>query len=178
MSNFVNNTSLVLAIELPGTKKVLLFVGDAQRGNWVSWAAKGWDSSNGLADGEEVTVADLLGRTVFYKVGHHGSHNATMNKGGLQAMGQGPFADEFVAMIPANQAWAESKNHPPWHHPLKEILEAVTKKARGRVFVMDRDLKQPGAGVLSDADWRAFLDRSNCNDMFYEFTVEDSPHGR
>ena len=30
----INNTSLVLAFELPEFKKVLLFVGDAQRGNW------------------------------------------------------------------------------------------------------------------------------------------------
>ena len=36
-----------------------------------------------------MTATDLLGRTVFYKVGHHGSHNATMNKGGLQDMAQG-----------------------------------------------------------------------------------------
>ena len=38
----VNNTSLVLAFELPGTKKILLFAGDAQRGNWISWDDSTW----------------------------------------------------------------------------------------------------------------------------------------
>lgn len=37
LNNEVNNTSLVIAIELPATGKVLLFTGDAQRGNWYSW---------------------------------------------------------------------------------------------------------------------------------------------
>ena len=138
MSNLVNNTSLVLAIELPRTKKVLLFVGDAQRGNWVSWHEKACPDGAG----GEVTATDLLGRTVFYKVGHHGSHNATMNKGGLHDMAQKKFADQFVAMIPAHQKWAEAL-HPPWMHPLKEIEAALRKKARGRVFIADRVLEAP-----------------------------------
>ena len=32
-----NNTSLVLAIELIASGRVLLFPGDAQVGNWLSW---------------------------------------------------------------------------------------------------------------------------------------------
>ena len=38
----INNTSLVLAFELQDSKKVLLFVGDAQRGNWKSWTGGSW----------------------------------------------------------------------------------------------------------------------------------------
>ena len=69
----INNTSLVLAFELPESNKVLLFVGDAQRGNWRSWTEGGWQ------DGEKtITVRDLMSRTVLYKVGHHGSHGATL----------------------------------------------------------------------------------------------------
>lgn len=173
MSNYVNNTSLVLAFELPRSKKVLLFVGDAQRGNWVSWHDHEWNSTNGLSPGEKATASDLLGRTVFYKCGHHGSHNATMNKGGLREMAQGAFADDFVAMIPANEQWATTKNDPPWRHPLKEIHEALISKAKGRVFVMDRDLRQPPSSVISAADWQAFQKRTTTNDLFYEITVED-----
>jgi len=33
-----------------------------------------------------VTGPDLLARTVFYKVGHHGSHNATLRQQGLEQM--------------------------------------------------------------------------------------------
>jgi hypothetical protein len=173
MGDFINNTSLVLAIELPASKKVLLLAADAQRGNWTSWVSKSWGAENGLTEGEEVTVRDLLGRTVFYKVGHHGSHNATMNKGGLQDMARGAFADEFVAMIPAHEAWALSANTPPWRHPLPVIYTALREKARGRVFVMDRDLEAPKPQVLATARWQQFLDRSNCTDLFYEYTIED-----
>ena len=36
IDNDVNNTSLALALEL-ADKRVLLFPGDAQVGNWLSW---------------------------------------------------------------------------------------------------------------------------------------------
>ena len=68
---FTNNSSLVLAIELVASGKVLLFAADAQTGNWSSWAGVNWDDHT-------VHTDDLLARTVFYKVGHHASHNATL----------------------------------------------------------------------------------------------------
>lgn len=69
MNDFTNNSSLVLAFELGRGGKVLLFAADAQRGNWISWANKPWKDGR-----RTVTAQDLLGRTVLYKVGHHGSH--------------------------------------------------------------------------------------------------------
>ena len=58
----VNNTSLMLAFEMG--EAVLFFPGDAQWGPW----------EQNLDDPRTV---ELLRRTSFYKVGHHGSHNAT-----------------------------------------------------------------------------------------------------
>jgi len=58
----VNGTSLMLMFEMAGA--LLLFPGDAQ---WGTWQAA-------LHDDEWHA---LLERTCFYKVGHHGSHNAT-----------------------------------------------------------------------------------------------------
>src|SRR6516225_3450130 len=69
MQSATNNTSLVLAIELPGGD-VLLFAGDAQIGNWLSWQDRKWTIGE-----RTVTGPELLARTIFYKVGHHGSHN-------------------------------------------------------------------------------------------------------
>jgi hypothetical protein len=183
LNNFINNTSLVLAIELPRSKKVLLMVGDAQRGNWVSWHSKGCPDGYG----REVTAADLLKQTVFYKVGHHGSHNATMNEGGLKHMAAGPFATEFVAMIPANEEWATTMNDPPWLHPRLEIYNALLKKAKGRVLVMDRALQAPFRETLPDAlwaahlaklgtnqaEWKSFLGRTILNDLYYELNIDD-----
>ena len=58
----VNGTSIVLAFEIGDL--VLLFPGDAQ---WGTWKAI-------LADKE---WRRLIERATFYKIGHHGSHNAT-----------------------------------------------------------------------------------------------------
>lgn len=58
----VNGTSLMLVLQIG--RATLLLPGDAQ---WGTWKAA-------LADPEWV---ELLAKTTFYKVGHHGSHNAT-----------------------------------------------------------------------------------------------------
>ena len=175
LNNEVNNTSLVLMFELPKTGKTLLFTGDAQRGNWISWSDLAWQKDCGTP----VTSRDLMGACVFYKVGHHGSHNATLN--GTEAdthanigwMARGRFADDFVAMIPANTEWAMGKSR-PWAHPLPEIEKALQDKARGRVFRTDRDhVARPDPAVLSNADWAAFQKRTKETDLYFEYTVED-----
>jgi hypothetical protein len=65
----MNNTSLILLFEVGGKK--LLFPGDAQIENW-SWALE--DSP----DAKKTRA--LLAGVDFYKVGHHGSRNATPRK--------------------------------------------------------------------------------------------------
>lgn len=62
LDNVLNNTSLILLVEI-GDKAILL-PGDAQ---WENWA---------YALGQE-EVRELLKRVDVYKVGHHGSLNAT-----------------------------------------------------------------------------------------------------
>ena len=62
LDSFLNNTSLILLFEVRGKK--LLFPGDAQLENW-QWAL----SQNG--------IKELLHDVDVYKVGHHGSRNAT-----------------------------------------------------------------------------------------------------
>jgi hypothetical protein len=77
-----------------------------------------------------VTGPDLLRRTIFYKVGHHGSHNATLREKGLDMM------DGLEAvMIPVDHAMAVKKR---WGNmPLPELVEALNKKAGGAVFRTD-----------------------------------------
>lgn len=69
----LNNQSLVVLFTCNGKK--LLFVGDAQWGNWAYWlygqAVSGADP--GISD----RAKEILGSIDFYKVGHHGSTNAT-----------------------------------------------------------------------------------------------------
>lgn len=170
----INNTSLVLAFELPATRKILLFIGDAQRGNWMSWKDLSWKDGNAT-----VTARDLLERTVLYKVGHHGSHNATLAgaKGdtypNLSWMAQGNAAREFTAMITAVNAWAVRVKPSPWIHPLPSIRQALLQKAQGRVLQMDID-RPAKPSAVSDEGWREFTDRVVFNDLYFDFTVRDA----
>ena len=66
LDTVMNNTSVILLFELGGKK--LLFPGDAQIENW-SYALK--DEKNSKK------VLPLLADVDVYKVGHHGSRNAT-----------------------------------------------------------------------------------------------------
>lgn len=69
----VNNQSLVILFTCLGKK--LLFVGDAQWGNWSYWLYG--KKVSGEDPGISETARKILGSIDFYKVGHHGSTNAT-----------------------------------------------------------------------------------------------------
>jgi hypothetical protein len=143
-----NNTSLVLAIEFVKTGEVLLFVGDAQVGNWQSWA----DVQFTVPGREKPLPAhDLLNRTVFYKVGHHGSHNATLKQGGLELMNQ----PGLVAFIPLDKATAQAQGKHGWDMPAGPLFDALKKKAEGRVVISDAkealSAKAKAAGVKATA---------------------------
>jgi hypothetical protein len=174
----INNTSLVLAFELEKSGKVLLFIGDAQRGNWISWTKGVWK------DGDKtITARDLLSRTVLYKVGHHASHNATLNGNvdseypNLAWMGLGPYGSEFTAMITAVRDWAYAQTPYPWRHPLPSIKAALVKKCRGRVFQTDTREIEPASDV-PDAEWQDFMQRTYADpdDLYFEHEIRDRPY--
>jgi len=170
----INNTSLVLAFELVASKKVLLFIGDAQRGNWKSW------TTNKKEHDKIDLVRDLLARTVLYKVGHHGSHNATLNGTDksdypcLAWMGQGKHAGEFTAMITAVNKWALQVKPKPWVHPLPSIKAALHEKAEGRVFQIDTPTVDRPSGVSAE-EWKDFTDRVDIDPggLFFDYEVHE-----
>jgi beta-lactamase superfamily II metal-dependent hydrolase len=162
LDSATNNTSLVLAIEKFATGEVLLFPGDAQAGNWLSWQDLKWDG---------VTGPDLLARTVLYKVGHHGSHNATLKAKGLELM----VNDALMAMIPVDHAMAVKKH---WDRmPLPELVERIEEKTHGRVLRIDdkvtsaADLDGLKPDTVSATDWKQFTKRVRVSDLYYEITV-------
>lgn len=131
-----NNTSLALAIERIGDGRVLLFPADAQQGNWLSWHDQGmvWTVRDaGVA--RTVRARDLLSRTVFYKVGHHASHNATARGQGLELMDR---EDELTAFIPVDRAVALGR-HPQgsWRMPAVTLYRRLLEKCQGRVVRSD-----------------------------------------
>jgi glyoxylase-like metal-dependent hydrolase (beta-lactamase superfamily II) len=143
MDKFTNNTSLVLAFEMIESKKVLLFVGDAQIGNWLSWSnIKFIDSA--------VTSKDLLSRTVLYKAGHHSSHNATL-KQGLDLMNE----KELIIMIPV-----EKKAAKPFKMLKPGMLTGYNRKSHGRVLRSDT-IEQDAADLAPQFPFIARTDLPN-----------------
>lgn len=137
LQSYTNNTSLALALELGDVGKgdVFLFAADAQIGNWESWQSWRWPQ-----DAAQVTGPDLLKRTIFYKVGHHGSHNATLREHGLEQM------DALkAAIIPVDEAEAKKKR---WGQmPLPDLIAALEKKAPGMVLRTDQKPAKPPENV-------------------------------
>src|SRR6185503_12171011 len=75
LNAFLNNQSLAVLFTFKGRK--LLFVGDAQAGNWEHWLFDA-DQPDKKASGKLTKSAEqILSSIDFYKVGHHGSANAT-----------------------------------------------------------------------------------------------------
>lgn len=143
LDRVTNNTSLAICIELPDGD-VLLFPADAQVGNWLSWGTLKWP-----VGGREVQGHELLKRAIFYKVGHHGSHNATLRDAGLELM------DKLqIAMVPVDAQMAKTKG---WEHmPLPGLMEALNRKAKTVI----RADQPPPAGVVSGP-----------GDLFFEVTL-------
>ena len=125
MDKYINNTSLCLAFEF-ANGDVMIFPGDAQVGNWSSWfdnkkADKGFDAG------------ELLARTIFYKVGHHGSHNATY-KPALEKMNH----PKLVAMIPTNEQFA--KGSKKWTMPAPNLNAALKEHTHERLLRNDQGI--------------------------------------
>jgi len=85
----VNNTSVFFVLEVADRRFV--FVGDSQEGAW----------NHVLDDPDRLA---LVTKPLFYKVGHHGSHNATPVR-----FVDGILGDDAYAMVPVGfvKAWAD-----------------------------------------------------------------------
>ena len=94
----------------------------------------------------------LLRRTIFYKVGHHGSHNATLQDKGLEEM-----KTLEVAMIPVDRTMALKKG---WGRiPLEELEKRLEEKTNGRVLRADKAVPE------------ALADRVPANTLYYEISI-------
>lgn len=171
LDSHTNNTCLVVAFELAGSGKVLLFAADAQVGNWLSWQEVRWRVKD--AEGtREVTGPDLLERTVFYKVGHHGSHNATLRALGLEQM----KSDDLIAFLPVSKAQAEKSG---WHEmPFGPLVQRLREKTGGRLVLSDDKSEPPTAAdlkALSKPARDQFQARLQVADdgLYYEYVFAD-----
>ncbi|UVT18589.1 MAG: hypothetical protein H8K03_12210 [Nitrospira sp.] len=158
LDSHTNNSCLVLAFELIDSGRVLLFAADAQVGNWLSWQDLKWEVRNGT-ETRVVTGPDLLRRTVLYKVGHHGSHNATLREKGLEQM----VHPDLMALIPVNKWQAETNR---WFGmPFKALTDRLEEKTNGRVVVSDSEQS------ISANARTAFGASLNENKLYYDLFV-------
>ncbi|HEY6816005.1 MAG TPA: hypothetical protein VI168_10740 [Croceibacterium sp.] len=134
-----NNASLVLAFELPDGG-ILLFPGDAQIGNWESWGDQLYPATP-VGGERQQTIEQILGRVVFYKVGHHASHNATARGRGLELMTD----ERLCAAIPVVEAVARIQGPGKktagkgWKMPFEHLYARLEEKTEGRVVRGDGD---------------------------------------
>ena len=140
LDTYTNNSSLVLAIELVDSGKVLLFAADAQTGNWLSWPDVKWHDAG-------VSTDDILARTVFYKVGHHASHNAT-----LVELFEKMTHPDLVALIPVHKKDANIKKKNGWKMPARNLFRRIVEKTEHRVLQMDNDNPADCNPATSPAD--------------------------
>jgi beta-lactamase superfamily II metal-dependent hydrolase len=131
VDNYLNNTSLSLLLEFKG--KTLLFPGDAQWGNWMSWE-KEWES--------------ILADIDFYKVGHHGSHNATP-KGALKLM----TANDVAAMASTDTVTSFNRGHFPVPYP--KLVTKVREQVGGR-YAQSDELEEAGGPFKVGELWCDF----------------------
>ena len=121
----VNNTSVYFVLDVAGTR--LLFVGDSQEGAWEHVL------------GDEAS-RELVSNVAFYKIGHHGSHNATPKSFVESVLGDGAYA-----MLPWGlvKKWADTI---PKAELLAALAEHKTHVIRADAPVADTPQIEIGSG--------------------------------
>lgn len=125
----INNTSLVIAIQIIDSEKILLFPGDAEHGSWLSWHdGLEWSIKDKNDNIQKVNAEYILNHTVFYKVSHHLSQNGTPSQKGLEMMTQ----DDLTAMVTLDL----NSILPKWRNTMPNDLigEILIEKTKGNVF--------------------------------------------
>jgi beta-lactamase superfamily II metal-dependent hydrolase len=120
LDSFLNNQSLVVLFTFKGKK--LLFAGDAQGGNWEYWMYGGTPTKTPSLDKLVPESKAILANLDFYKVGHHGSTNATPVSA-VEAMG-GVFASMCSTQEDSFGTKASGTEV-----PREPLLEALGKKS-------------------------------------------------
>jgi beta-lactamase superfamily II metal-dependent hydrolase len=122
LEDSVNGTSLMLMFNI--NNAYMLFPGDAQWGTW-----------NAAINNER--WRELLAKTTFYKVGHHGSHNATPTD----------FLDGVLkdsASLVAAMVCTRTEVNPTWDIPRMPLLTRL-RKMTPNVVRSDEPKKTPQA---------------------------------
>lgn len=122
----VNNTSLFFVLDVAGTR--LVFPGDAQQGAWDHVL-------------EDPAKRRLVTSPAFYKIGHHGSHNATPKPYVEDGLGRGAYA-----MLPFGKV-------EQWKKIPKAELLAALEEHDHHVVRADEPVAEPGRVEVHEDLW-------------------------
>ncbi|MDM0026304.1 MBL fold metallo-hydrolase [Variovorax saccharolyticus] len=165
----LNNQSLVVLFTCQRRK--LLFVGDAQWGNWAYWLYG--KPVKGADPGISAEARKILASIDFYKVGHHGSTNATP----IPAVGA--LSMRCVAMCSTETGFPSAKRtygsiEKQTEVPRIPLMEALEKQT-GKKLVRSDWLATTFAKASPEA--RSQLDRLppdfETGDIFIEYVFRD-----
>src|SRR5262249_15503838 len=147
--------------------RVLLFPGDAQEFSWRSWHELSWTVR--AADGSvvPVTAADLLRRTVLYKVSHHGSVPGTPREKGLDLM----VSPELAALVPVD---GEMPIRRRWNMPSRAVLARLKEVTQGRLICSDQGVPDEPLSPAA-TNWLAGVRKT---DLFIDVVVPKGARGR
>lgn len=145
LDQYRNNTSLVSLFSFRGQQ--MLFPGDAQWGNWKSWL-------------DQDDAETILQGVTFFKVAHHGSHNATPTDA-LEKMSKGKFA----AMV--------STQNVPWDSiPRLPLMDRLGEMTKDRVIRSDSlalvDLPEAPQGPALKELPKGFVQ----GDFWYDYLIK------
>jgi hypothetical protein len=145
LDQYKNNTSLVSLFSFRGQQ--MLFPGDAQWGNWKFWL-------------DQDDAETILQGVTFFKVAHHGSHNATPTDA-LEKMTRGKFA----AMV--------STQNVPWDSiPRIPLMDRLGEMTKDRVVRSDSlalaDAPKAPKGPVLTAMPKGFVQ----GDFWYDYLIK------
>jgi hypothetical protein len=139
----LNNTSVILLLDA-GDKR-LLFPGDAQIENW-SWALRGAP--------ESASLRRLLARVDLYKVGHHGSRNATP-RSLFRLWGDEPSAERPLAALMSTLSGVHGRTEAT-RVPRRTLVAALRRRTAGALWTTDGLApEQPFVELVAPARGRA-----------------------
>ena len=151
----LNNQSLVVLFSIAG--KNLLFAGDAQWGNWEHFLYGGAFGTQGHTQMTDKAKA-ILSSIDFYKVGHHGSANATP-KDAVQAMRLGCCAMCSTQIKAYNEV------------PREPLLAALKQRMNGQLARSDQVAATQSDGPNAAAGPLPSLFKAPTGRLFIDFEL-------
>ena len=101
---------------------------------------------------------------MLYKVGHHGSHNATLRELGLELM----TSRELAAMLPVDRTTAKKMD---WNMPFPTLYRRLHEKTAGGFSTWRPDCRQPPQSG-EHREWGRLIARTDVTPDWIDYKIE------